>query len=465
MAMQFHYQRGEELFDGFRVLKAVCERKDYGIYQVEGNRYALCVTAEQKEWWMDNYWLTDTLAKNFVALPDAGFGYMTGAGYKLYTPQHGPFPEDWEGVEGFCRAFSAFAESYEGDLYPNVVYLDQYDYILPLSSSDDLEENRNLLLGRFLTKGLPVNAGDVEKVKLFCPRLTKEGIREAVNLCGISLKKEETAKTESASETSEGAKANFSEGQTFCIPGREKLSLFFEHQVIDFFRNQSAYEKMGIHTVPAILLYGVPGCGKTYAVEKLTEFLGFPYYEINAESVASPYIHETGRKVAEVFQKAMETAPSVLVIDELESYLGSREGSSDHRVEEVDEFLRNIPKAIEKQVLIIGMTNHLDMIDKAVLRKGRFDQIVELDMPSQKEILDVFTGMLADLPKDSDLPLSKYAENLAGHPLSDVAFVVREAARRAVRMKKENIDQEVMEAVLAEVCKEEAVTEHRRIGF
>ncbi len=243
------------------------------------------------------------------------------------------------------------------------------------------------------------------------------------------------------------------------------MASFFENQVIDFFRNPSAYEKMGIHTVPAILLYGPPGSGKTYAVEKLSEFLGFPCFEINADSVASPYIHDTSKKIAAIFQKAIEKAPSVLVIDELESYLGSRENRSEHRVEEVDEFLRSIPKAIEKQVLIIGMTNHLDMIDKAVLRKGRFDQIIELGMPSAKEVENVLEHLLADLPKESGLPLSTYADRLQGHPLSDVAFLIREAGRRSVRMKKERFDDEVLSDVLAELCGKEEKQETRRIGF
>ncbi len=463
--MRFQYRRGEEILGGFRVLKIVCERKCYSIYQVEGDRLVLCVTEEQKEWWAENHWIAGTLAEKFVPVSDSGFCYLTEAGYKLFTPQHGPYPENWEDVEGFCHAFQTFSESYEGDLYPNVVYIDKYDYLLPLCSSDDWKESKNFLLGRFLTDGLPVDAGNIEKMQLFCPWLTEEGIRQTAEQCGILIEKSDTEEIADWQEKTADTKADFSDDRTFCIPGREKLSLFFEHQVVDFFRNQSAYEKMGIHTVPAILLYGSPGCGKTYAVEKLTEFLGFPYFEINSESVASPYIHETGRKVAEVFQKAMEEAPSVLVIDELESYLGSRESASEHRVEEVDEFLRNIPKAIEKQVLIIGMTNHLDMIDKAVLRKGRFDQIVELDMPSQKEILDVLMNMLEELPKESGLPLLKYAEDLAGNPLSDVAFVVRESARRAVRMKKEKIDDEVLSEVLAEVCRDEPAQETRRIGF
>ena len=154
-----------------------------------------------------------------------------------------------------------------------------------------------------------------------------------------------------------------------------------------------------------------------------------------------------------------------MIIDEIEAYLGKREGASDHRIEEVDEFLRNIPKAIEKQVLIIGMTNHLDMIDPAVLRKGRFDQILEVEMPKEKEVKDALFHLLENIPCSASLRVDDYAEKLTGHPLSDVAFLVREAARRTVRLKKEEIDDEVLSDVLLEIFGKDEEKNHRPIGF
>ena len=187
--------------------------------------------------------------------------------------------------------------------------------------------------------------------------------------------------------------------------------------------------------------------------------------EVNSETVASPYIHQTGKLISELFAKAIQAAPSILIIDEIEAYLGKREGASDHHIEEVDEFLRNIPMAIEKQVLIIGMTNHLDMIDPAVLRKGRFDQILEVEMPKEKEVKDALFHLLENIPCSASLRVDDYAEKLTGHPLSDVAFLVREAARRTVRLKKEEIDDEVLSDVLLEICGKDEEKNHRPIGF
>ncbi len=461
--MSFHYQRGEEILKGFRVLSAICERESYSIYRVEDERYSLCITESQLRHWRAAGSVPDALAAQFAPIL-GGFCYITDKGYKVYTPQHGPYPEDWESVDGFCYALNGFARGWQKEQYPNVVYIEKYDCLLPLDSSDDEKESKSRMVGQYLTKGLPIDAEDKEKMKLFCSWLSAEEIELVRSTCGVSDEKEKETTEEAEAAIADVAESDFRE-RTFSLPGREKLATFFENQVVDFFRNPADYQRMGIHTVPAILLYGPPGSGKTYAVEKLSEFLGFPCFEINADSVASPYIHDTSKKIAEIFQKAMEKAPSVLVIDELESYLGSRESRSEHRVEEVDEFLRSIPKAIEKQVLIIGMTNHLSMIDKAVLRKGRFDQIIELGMPSPEEIENVLVNVLAELPKEANLPLATYAERLQGHPLSDVAFLVREAGRRSVRRKKDKIDSEVLSEVLAELCGKTEKQETRRIGF
>jgi SpoVK/Ycf46/Vps4 family AAA+-type ATPase len=161
---------------------------------------------------------------------------------------------------------------------------------------------------------------------------------------------------------------------------------------------------LGVDFPSAVVLHGPPGCGKTFAIEKLIEFLGWPNYQIDASSVGSPYIHETSRKVAAVFEKAINNAPSVLVIDEMESFLADREsgaGSSQHRVEEVAEFLRRIPEAVQQHVLIVAMTNRIEMIDPAILRRGRFDHIIEVGPASEEEVkslLCVFHAMADTIP-------------------------------------------------------------------
>jgi len=158
----------------------------------------------------------------------------------------------------------------------------------------------------------------------------------------------------------------------FTLAGRPQLEHFFNEHVIDIIENEVRYKALGIDFPSAVILHGPPGCGKTFAVERLVDYLGWPSFQIEASSIASPYIHDTSKKIAEVFENAMQNAPSVIVIDEMEAFLADRQagaGSSHHRVEEVAEFLRRIPEAIQNHVLILAMTNRIEMIDPAIQRR------------------------------------------------------------------------------------------------
>ena len=220
------------------------------------------------------------------------------------------------------------------------------------------------------------------------------------------------------------------------MSGRPILEAFFNEHVIDIIENTERYKALGIDFPTAIVLHGPPGCGKTFAVERLVEYLDWPIFYVDSNSVGSPYIHETSRKVSEVFDKAMDAAPSMIVIDEMESYLSDRqihESTGLHHVEEVAEFLRRIPEANKRHVLVIGMTNRLEMIDSAILRRGRFDHVVEVGMPSAPEVSDLVDSLLARVPVEGEIDNDEVVKSLTGRALSDTAFVVREAARLAAR--------------------------------
>jgi SpoVK/Ycf46/Vps4 family AAA+-type ATPase len=255
----------------------------------------------------------------------------------------------------------------------------------------------------------------------------------------------------------------------FALPGRPELEAFFNEHILDIVQNRDRYKALGIDFPSAVVLHGPPGCGKTFAVERLVDFLGWPSFQIDASSVASPYIHETSRKVAEVFNKAMENAPAVLVIDEMEAFLADREigaGSSHHRVEEVAEFLRRIPEATKNEVLVVAMTNRVEMIDSAILRRGRFDHVIKVDYASETEVLSLLGKLLVVLPKESDVDPTPLGQELAGRPLSDVAFVVREGARLAARAGKDKLDQaSLLTALYATPARDREGGQQRRIGF
>jgi SpoVK/Ycf46/Vps4 family AAA+-type ATPase len=222
----------------------------------------------------------------------------------------------------------------------------------------------------------------------------------------------------------------------FHLPGRPDLERLFNEHIIDIVRDPDRYKAFGINFPTALALHGPPGCGKTYAVEKLVDFLDWPIFTIDSNTIGSPYIHETSKKVAAIFDKALDAAPSAIVIDEMESYLTDRQGGGQtglHHVEEVAEFLRRIPEANKNNVLVIGMTNRIEMIDPAILRRGRFDHVVEVSMPSADEVSAALSELLENMPTDESVDPTALSARLAGRPMSDVAYVVREAGRHAAR--------------------------------
>ena len=214
-----------------------------------------------------------------------------------------------------------------------------------------------------------------------------------------------------------------------------------------------------------LLLYGNSGCGKTYAVERLAEFLGWPRFNIDSSTIASTFIHDTSKKISEVFRAAIESAPSVLIIDEMEAFLSNRGNagpSGVHHMEEVAEFLRQIPEAVSKGVLIFAMTNMLDSIDPAILRRGRFDYIVEVKMASADEIYALLKEKSQNIPMDETVDLQYISKQLDNHPMSDVTFVLKEAGKYAVKNKLKHINMECFQNAINVLPIEE---KKNRIGF
>ena len=118
--------------------------------------------------------------------------------------------------------------------------------------------------------------------------------------------------------------------------------------------------------------------------------------------------------------------------------------SGTHHMEEVAEFLRRIPEASKQHVLVIAMTNMIDAIDPAIIRRGRFDHIVEVKMPSAAEVRALLESLLSKLPVSNGIEIEPLSNRLAGRPLSDAAFVVKEAGRLAVKADQDEIDNEIL---------------------
>jgi len=342
------------------------------------------------------------------------------------------------------------------------IYLEKLSLLLPVweieeSSSDDV------LLGRFMTGGVPVSMFSERRLRSIAPWIDHDEIVGICKEAGL-----QTLIQQSRINENDVGSTTVNKKSKFELAGRPNLEAFFQEHIIDIIENQEQYRALGIDFPSAVVLHGPPGCGKTFAVEKLVEYIDWPCFTVDSNSIGSPYIHETGRKISEVFTNAMQNSPSMVVIDEMESFLADREigsGSSAHRVEEVAEFLRKIPEAIKKHVIIIGMTNRIEMIDPAILRRGRFDHIIEVPMASEEEVHSLLIKLLSERPCAEDLDAKLIAKKLSGRPLSDVTFVVREASRLTAKAGKKMIDNESIQCALESTTSRGASEKKRKIGF
>jgi cell division protease FtsH len=157
-----------------------------------------------------------------------------------------------------------------------------------------------MVFGCWLTGGVPISVQSFQRLHSLMSWMDSRHLREVIEKAGFS-----------ASETGARVQSQVREADTqgvapkrcFELAGRPDLERFLNEHVIDIVENHERYKALGIDFPSAIVLHGPPGCGKTFAVERLVAYLGWPLFEIDASSVGSPYIHETSRKVAEVFEK------------------------------------------------------------------------------------------------------------------------------------------------------------------
>lgn len=462
MAIDAWLPSGFELPGGGVTRRPSEDGDGWQIWELDGSRHALVVREK-----LSSHWITDGLVERDGAFQKFQFGsetlysFTSGPGHQLASLAGGLSPQNKSEAMAFSAALRESRRLCADGSFHDALYVESLSRLLPTYSLSPPVPD-DLLLGTWLTGGVPVSTTSLRRLGPLVGWLGTQNLVQVIETAGLPAPKE-TAQTVSTS-VAEGNKR-----PRFELAGRPMLESFFQEHVIDIVDNAERYRTLGIDFPSAVVLHGPPGCGKTFAVERLVEHLGWPSFSIDASSVASPYIHETSRKVAGVFDDAMKNSPSVLMIDEMEAFLADRDmgsASSHHRVEEVAEFLRRIPEAVKNHVLVIAMTNRVDMIDPAILRRGRFDHVIEVGMASRQEVTSLLEKLVGQLPTSGDIDISSLAEKLSGRPLSDIAFVVREGARLAARAGKSALDAaSLSEALAASPARDRDGGEKRGIGF
>lgn len=467
-----------KLPDGAKVRVALFEGTDWQIHETMGGGRALVVQDTLAQHWMASG-LIDEGTLDAFQFGDRQLRTISSAPSQTLCPvSEGHSPDNKSEALAFALALKATRDIDAESAMQDALYVEKITRLLPTYSISS-HTGDDVVLGYWLTGGMNIPATSFRRLRQTMSWLGASHLKDVVQAAGfevaevIPLERKPETPTERiealpAEKKIEAKRTSPEPNKVFELAGRPELVAFFNEHIVDIILHRDRYKALGIEFPSAVILHGPPGCGKTFAVDRLVDFLGWPSFQIDASSVASPYIHETSKKVAQVFEKAMENSPSVLVIDEMEAFLADREmGSGHHRVEEVAEFLRRIPEAVKNDVLIIAMTNRIEMIDPAIQRRGRFDHVIKVDFANEVEVQALLDKLLSSLPKESDIDSKPLAKELAGRPLSDVSFVVREGARLAARSGKDRLDQT---SLLAALCsspprEREGGGTKRRIGF
>ena len=473
---------GFELPDGAYCGKASRGGADWQIVETAGGGSALLARADLAAKWTDSGLVEERELRAFTFGAAALVEVSSGPAQMLAPAVDCRSPQAESEALAFAMAFRATRTIDALSPLRDAIYVEKLSRLLPTYSAADTMDD-GVVVGAWLTGGARVSAESFRQLRGMLTWMTPEQLRGVVTAAGFPVK--EIMPTDSEARVSVEAQDSSAArggdglaeagdgmpkdpGAAFKLPGRPELEAFFNDHVVDVIVNKKRYETLGVGFPGAMVLHGPPGCGKTFAVEQLVDYLGWPSFQIDASSVASPYIHETSKKVAEVFDKAMQSAPSVLVIDEMEAFLADRSmggGGGHHRVEEVAEFLRRIPEAAANEVLIVAMTNRVDMIDAAIMRRGRFDHVIKVNYPSAEEVLALLGKLLQKLPQDGTVDPAPLAEELAGRPLSDVAFMVREGARLAAKSGADKLGQAHLLVAMDQAPSRTDAEPARRIGF
>lgn len=232
-----------------------------------------------------------------------------------------------------------------------------------------------------------------------------------------------------------------------CVAGMRPLKAMLMNDVIEPLLNPEKYKKFKLGIPNGILLFGPPGCGKTFIVKKLAEELGYNFIEMNPSSVATSYVHGAVGNIGKVFEMAKLQSPSIVFIDEIEGLIPKREelsSSADIKKEEINEFLLQLNNAGNNKILVVGATNRPHMIDTAIMRSGRMDKRIFVGPPDFEARRDLFKICLSGRPYDKKIDFEKLAKLSENYVGSDIELIVTEAARAAVLEDKKMVDEKML---------------------
>lgn len=237
-------------------------------------------------------------------------------------------------------------------------------------------------------------------------------------------------------------------------------------EIVDYLHNPSKYAAIGAKLPKGALLVGPPGTGKTLLARAVAGEANVPFFFITGSDFVEMFVGLGAAKVRDLFKEAEKKAPCIVFIDEIDTIGKKRDGAGFSGNDEREQTLNQLLSEMDgfdatKGIVILGATNRPDSLDKALLRPGRFDRRIPVELPDLKGREDILKVHLKTVRHAPDLDINKIARATAGASGADLANMVNEAALRAVRMGRDRIEnqdlEESVDVVIAGQQKKNAV--------
>lgn len=221
-------------------------------------------------------------------------------------------------------------------------------------------------------------------------------------------------------------------------------------EVVEFLRDPTRFERLGGDMPKGILLVGPPGTGKTLIARAVAGEANVPFFSITGSNFMEMFVGVGASRVRNMFEDAKKVSPSIIFIDELDS-IGRRRGAGlggghDEREQTLNQLLSEMDGfETHENVIIMAATNRPDILDQALLRPGRFDRQITVDMPSLKDRLKILEIHARGKPLANEVDLERIARGTPGFSGADLENLLNESALLAARRQKEEIEQEDIE--------------------
>ncbi len=225
-------------------------------------------------------------------------------------------------------------------------------------------------------------------------------------------------------------------------------------------RHPELFQRLGIEPPRGVFLYGPPGCGKTLLAKALANESDANFYVISGPEIMSKFYGESEARLREIFQKAQETSPSIIFIDEMDAIAPKREEVTGEVERRVVAQLLSLMDGMGSRgnVIVIGATNRPNAIDPALRRPGRFDREIEIGVPDKAGRYEALQIHARNMPLSEDVDLKRLADVTHGYTGADIASLCREAAMKALRryipetnLEKERIAPEILEKMVVKM--------------